>query len=528
MNIKQSGMPICIAGRQGRQPNRCYLTGVGNRSRWSLNFVVTSTILTFSIAACYLMAAKAVADDSLTGKLSDAIDALDRRDNHCWTPSFEGPEGPRFRLGPTEGSNERDRSMLSIQELKWGEDGWPVGAASAPIAREPSSENPVPTEWVDPKTGHRIVRLSEEAGSASLYFHQNAYSPDGTKLLIATPSGLSTVDLRTRELQLVVPRRGYSMGGSSGVEVGRRTRHVYYSQHDRQGVVLRATHLDSRETRDVARLPFGASFCGVNADETSLLGTIRDRSPRGDRRFGQFGRSLKFFTANIKTGEINTFHPSSDWLNHAQCSPTDPQLALFCHEGPWHEVDRIWTIRMGSDEAKLMHRRQQEYEIAGHEFFSHDGQWVWYDLQTPRAAEFWLAGVNVKTGERICYRIAREQWSVHYNISPDGRLFAGDGGGPESVANQTPLPEKKRLNPPRNGQWIYLFRPREQFEPATISGEPARSGRVTAERLVDLSQHDYSLEPNVTFTPDGKWIVFRSNMHGERHVYAVRVDRDTE
>lgn len=30
-------------------------------------------------------------------------------------------------------------------------------------------------------------------------------------------------------------------------------------------------------------------------------------------------------------------------------------------------------------------------------------------------------------------------------------------------------------------------------------------------------------EPNVTFTPDGRWLVFRSNMHGAPHVYAVEV-----
>src|SRR2546425_781618 len=51
-----------------------------------------------------------------------------------------------------------------------------------------------PTEWVDPSTGHRVVRLSREPNSASLYFHQNAYSPDGRKLVITTPAGLSTID----------------------------------------------------------------------------------------------------------------------------------------------------------------------------------------------------------------------------------------------------------------------------------------------------------------------------------------------
>jgi oligogalacturonide lyase len=63
---------------------------------------------------------------------------------------------------------------------------------------------------------------------------------------------------------------------------------------------------------------------------------------------------------------------------------------------------------------------------------------------------------------------------------------------------------------PGNGQWIYLF-------------TPGTDGVLHSERLVDLSKHDYQLEPNVTFTPDQKWIVFRSNMHGATHVYAVEV-----
>jgi oligogalacturonide lyase len=46
-------------------------------------------------------------------------------------------------------------------------------------------------------------------------------------------------------------------------------------------------------------------------------------------------------------------------------------------------------------------------------------------------------------------------------------------------------------------------------------------------KLVDLSKHDYELEPNVTITPDNKWVVFRSNMHGPTHVYAVEVAKST-
>ena len=44
-----------------------------------------------------------------------------------------------------------------------------------------------------------------------------------------------------------------------------------------------------------------------------------------------------------------------------------------------------------------------------------------------------------------------------------------------------------------------------------------------AERLVNMSKHDYRLEPNVTFSPDRKWIIFRSNMLGPTHVFAVEI-----
>jgi oligogalacturonide lyase len=262
-----------------------------------------------------------------------------------------------------------------------------------------------------------------------------------------------------------------------------------------------------------------ASGFAVNADETLLAGsyvegdTGRPQAPPPaepnlippnqesslEARW-LARRPMRLFTINVKSGEVRTFHPSTDWLNHVQFSPTDPTLLMFCHEGPWHKVDRIWTIRVDGSELRKIHARTMEMEIAGHEFFSQDGKVIWYDLQTPKSQVFWLAGYDVATGKLMKFKIERESWSVHYNASPDGKLFAGDGGGPRSVAA------------PGNGQWIYLFRP--------------GGGTLEVGKLVDLSKHDYRLEPNVSFTPDGKWIVFRSNMHGPAHVYAVEVRKE--
>jgi len=359
-----------------------------------------------------------------------------------------------------------------------------------------------PVEWIDPSTGHRVIRLSREGGSASLYFHQNAYTARGDKMVITTPKGLATVNLKTRQIEPLVE------GRVSSVVVGRKSREVFYFKGD----AVYSTHLDTKATREIAKLPpgfRGGSGLTVNADETVLAGSALEGErrpftppPSGKDRLQarmEMRLPMQLYTIQIKTGELKAIYHSTDWLNHVQFSPTDPTLLMFCHEGPWHKVDRIWTIRTDGTDLLKIHARTMDMEIAGHEFFSADGKIVWYDLQTPRGQEFWLAGVELATGRKLRYKLERDQWSVHYNVSRNGKLFAGDGGGPQMVAKA------------KNGQWIYLFRPEK--------------GVLRWERLVNMAKHDYRLEPNVTFTPDGKWIVFRSNMHGASQVYAVEVKK---
>ncbi|HMV81663.1 MAG TPA: oligogalacturonate lyase family protein [Blastocatellia bacterium] len=391
-----------------------------------------------------------------------------------------------------------------------------TGSAALLVSKAALAESQTepPLEWIEPETGRRVLRLSREAGSASLYFHQNAYTASGDKLVVTTPKGISTIELKTGKIESVVE------GRTGSIVVGKKTRQVFYIK---DGAVW-ATHLDTRQTREIVRKPELRTGSGlaVNADETLLGGSFIEGDPQnaqpptnttpGARADNYPGKGqmmeqrlaarlpMALYTINIKSGEVKTFDHCTDWLNHVQFSPTDPGLMMFCHEGPWHKVDRIWTIRTDgkADVApRKMHTRTMEMEIAGHEFFSADGKTVWYDLQTPKGKEFWLAGVDVATGKQTRYPVPRAEWSVHFNVAPNGKLFAGDGGGPSSVAA------------PGNGQWIYLFTP--------------DNGKLKTEKLVNLAKHDYKLEPNVTFTPDMKWIVFRSNMHGPTHVYAVEV-----
>ena len=58
--------------------------------------------------------------------------------------------------------------------------------------------------------------------------------------------------------------------------------------------------------------------------------------------------------------------------------------------------------------------------------------------------------------------------------------------------------------------------------------DPVMPGVLRAERLVNMAKHQYRLEPNVSFTPDQKWILFRSNMFGPTYVFAVEVAKASE
>jgi oligogalacturonide lyase len=400
-------------------------------------------------------------------------------------------------------------------------------------AATPATEPP--KTWIDPDTGHRVVRLTDEPDSASLYFNQNGYTADGKRLVYTTPGGIAVLDLESRETRQIVT------GRVRLIDAGRKNQRVYYL---RDGAAY-WTDVNTMETRRIGALPARGGVSTVNADETLLAGTYIEgdgldygansrpgamQRPAGAAGANQ-GHSLDqpankgqmmedrlaarlpmaMYTMNVATGDVKVILRATDWLNHLLFSPADPGLIMYCHEGPWHKVERIWTIRADGTEKTRVHTRTMEMEIFGHEFWSPDGKTIWYDLQTPRGEVFWLATYDVTTRARRQYHLERNEWSIHFNVTDDERLIAGDGGDPGQVAKAP------------DGRWIYLFRP--ELLPNRGMDDPAliKPGVLRAEKLVNMSKHQYRLEPNVSFTPDKKWIVFRSNMFGPTYVFAVEV-----
>jgi oligogalacturonide lyase len=410
----------------------------------------------------------------------------------------------------------------------WGAFGADVPETNATAAPTPPAPTPPPTSWVDPDTGHRVIRLTREPGSDSFYFNNNGFTPDGKKMAYTTPNGISVLNLDTLEAKQVVT------GPAKTIIVGHHSSNLYYTRATTDPLfsTLWCVNLDTGENRKLVDLPRRASVSAINADETLGAGTfiegdanaggaydgtvalgkmsavnLGEPANKGEMMVQRLAAKLPMtlFTIDLRTGKLKTLlEHRTDWLNHLQFSPADPTLLMYCHEGPWQLVDRIWTIRTDGTQNQLIHQRTMENEIAGHEWWGADGKTVFYQLHFPRGGHVsFIASYNVETRERVWLQYDPDESSIHDNSSPDGKLYCGDGD--------------------THSPWIFLFHPVLVRDQRTLGEHLIVGGYLESEKLVNMSKQNYRLEPNPAFTPDEKYIIFRSNMFGPDYAFAVEV-----
>ena len=389
-------------------------------------------------------------------------------------------------------------------------------ASFAAIARGQTTRAVAPDEFRDPETGVRIVRMSripnERAGV--IYFTQGTPTADSKRALFHVQFNnnnsqrhLYTFDLTSGAVTAVVTDRI-----TANQEFSPRTNNVYYlADH-----AAWSTNIDTLATRKIADLPadwsVGAGLT-INVDETLLAGatdiggpatqpaTAASTLPAETARLKSMGSTFDahrpnlVYTIDLRTGEVRVIHRINTWLGHLQFSPTDPTLLMFCHEGPWEKVDRIWTIHPGDAEPTCAYKRTEPREIAGHESWSPDGTTIWFQDTFRGRDESYLAGVNVKTGTITKYRQPAGGGGIHQFLSPDGTFFVGDGGGKQAT-----------------GPGKYL----------TVQVPDDDTLKVT--KIASFQNNDYAqCEPNPHLTPDQKWVVFTATFGGPPQAWAAEM-----
>lgn len=386
-------------------------------------------------------------------------------------------------------------------------------------------------DWIDPVTGHRIVRLSRvSGGSSKFYYHQNPFTSDGDKMIFANAHDgvryLYSVDLTTFATRQII-----ASTASTSMDVVAPTRNEIISVLSDNRTVV-AINIDTSAQRTIGELPVEGRGITVNEDETLLAGVINEGLAKTQEDYPSSWISEYFnlfnpentdrprntlFTMNLDTGEIqNIYETDLYWLDHAQFSPTDSNILMFDHQGGGGVItDSPWIIDItpGQRTPICLHTKS-DHDFVAHEFWDPSGNSAWYDFDPlidpsvyPGPRHFYIAKTNINTHVNTLYPIASEDWSLHYNINSDGSLIAGDGSYNTVNHGQT-LGTKHIV--------LYRLMPNN-----TVQIEP----------LADMSGNNYNtIEPNVQFTPDSKWVVYRSNQitdsnpTGLAQVYMVAID----
>jgi oligogalacturonide lyase len=380
--------------------------------------------------------------------------------------------------------------------------------------------SPFPSEFNDPDTGAQILRLSKDLSTPAgvIYFTQACVTPDSRYAVIRyldvaaghTAGYMYRYDFKTGELVKLTGKVNKNQ------EFVPKSGNLYYTaDNDR---VIYVTNIMSLATRKVADMPPEILCSGgltVNADETLVVGTgtlvaehkndkILTTAPNQGSAFTDaFARhdTNLLIDANINTGKVSELFRINTWLGHVQFSPVDPALLMFCHEGPWALVDRIWTLRIGGATPAAPHlvlKRTEKNEIAGHEFWASDGSAIWCDhnyRNTP--GKDFLDGINLMTGALTRYPIKPPFGSIHYTQSPDGKFFICDGG-------------TNKMHPDQQAMY------------ALIPGD----GKLTPVKLCNMAHNDYkAAEPNPHLTPDQHWVIFTATFSGIPQAYAVEMPK---
>lgn len=385
-----------------------------------------------------------------------------------------------------------------------------IAQAAAPAMSEQTKATVIPPEFKDPQTGLRVVHLSRyptDYGSV-IYFTYNTFTPDSRYTLVNDQMEgrwryLYSFDFQTMTVKpLEVARKTQD-------QVVTKSGNVYYMADNAAWVVP----LAGGQPRKIADIPPkwcpGYGFT-VNADETLILSGAADVDQDPPAQSAGKAAPRVLYTINIKTGQLKVVHRDNKQFGHVQFSPTDPDLCMFCWEGNWAKVDRIWFINPSkstvdtngnvTSNAHIAYHRTEPGEIVGHEFWQPDGKKVWFQQSFKSPARSFLTCMDVISGTTTQYKIPSGYGGIHETFSPDGSFLIADGNGHRG--------DRK----PAAGKYISMLM-------IPTDGSDMLRGK----HLVTMFANDYAFEPNPHVSLDNHWVTFTATLNGTPQAYAVEL-----
>lgn len=339
--------------------------------------------------------------------------------------------------------------------------------------------------YVSDRTGHRNLFLLDIGSGMSLQltacrnlvdFHYTL-SADGTYLLVIEANQIRRLDLETlRQETLYVQRHPWNRRG------------IYPGFSDDLSKVL---------------------LCQMHADDIVPPGTSGwDSFPVQFRAKPR----CRLVLVDLVTGGETVVLEERIWLGHPQARPGDHSTLMYCHEGPWDQVDcRMWLINSdGSGKRPVGYWEPHPGAGAGirvgHEYFTPDGRFIAFACFPEKHGESGTLRMRaVETLEETNFGPYSNY--NHFMSSPDGRWIAGDECRGEG----------------RSRIWLYDVAGRRETPLCNHnSGTKPRVNKDTG----GFSTQD--AHPHPLFAPDGRTVLFTSDMatgpDGNCSVYMTTID----
>lgn len=242
----------------------------------------------------------------------------------------------------------------------------------------------------------------------------------------------------------------------------------------------------------------------VNAVPADLIGnrsvqraaTHLTRSADGRALFIDLGLETQYLFGSLPLdgGDFELWHRFDRNFNHAQFSPTDPDLVLFAQENhpdpltglTFPITNRLWLIRRGQAPRPIFEKPTR----VSHEWWDLDGAHAW----CVAGHETWR--VRIADGATETIPLPHHAWHAH--ASRDGRLLVNDTheGFYRGCASSV------------------HFLNRQTGKRLTLAHNPARDDHI--------GRH-YHIDPHPRFCCGDRYVVFTTTVRGEIDLAIVPV-----
>ncbi len=361
------------------------------------------------------------------------------------------------------------------------------------------------TPWKDPRSGVESLILTKRVAPVqqTFYFTQSGFSDDGRYLwfYVSFPPGgdhylgrrLGVVDFQEETVRYFPD----TLFSDASPYVDPKTAEVYW-----------VSGLEVWKRGPLNEPVLVNSFPNELAHNRRPLRIATHLSPSADGRSfaidALIGTDCFIGELPLDGSAFRLWHKADCCYNHAQFSPTDPDLMLLAGDGWVHPVsgqrgkrprvgdkeDRMWLIRRGENPKPVCPDDPVSADLRGHEWWDADGEHVWY-IHYRKGTE----KVNIRTGQQT-------------NVWPAGHTHSHcDRAGRYLVGNVNP----QHLDP--DLWWVAFFN--------VASGKEIRI--VTELPRLPRLRKQYQLSPQPRFCLNDQWITYTTNVLGTVDVALVSV-----